>query len=73
MFWTKLEDRHPTEKDLPFITYGVKLSFFPKSNLYNDFHETWNDMDWFYELTDEERDEWVFWMKLEFPKPEKDA
>lgn len=69
--WIKQEDKEPTEKDMPFVTFGVKLSHFPKSDAFNEFWQFWDDSDWFMELTEEERLEWVYWMPLK--KPKKDG
>lgn len=68
MKWTKLEDKEPTEKDLPFITYGMKLSNWPNAPTFIKEMEVWEDTDWFFELTSEDRSEWIWWKKLDFPK-----
>jgi len=55
--WTKLGYKaEPTEKDLPFITWGVFTGF-----------EIWDDTDWFFELTTKEQYERMFWGKLNYP------
>ena len=57
MDWIKLKDIEPTEKDIPFITWG----------LYSRY-EVWEDTDWFCELTPEERTARVeYWYKLTSP------
>jgi hypothetical protein len=71
--YIKLEDRMPTEKDMPFVTYGEKLSRWPDVNSFIERHEIWDDTDWFFELTDADRDEWIWWAPMNFPKTRKDG
>lgn len=68
MKWIKLEEQTPTEKDMPFMTYGQKLANWPKIATFHEHYEIWDDSDWFFELDDQERNEWIWWAKLEFPK-----
>jgi len=62
--WIKKKDQEPTKKDLPFITFGKKLNNFPKSNIINEVYDLWDDSDWFLELSNEEKFEWVYWKRL---------
>ncbi len=64
--WIKQSDQEPTTKDLPFMTYGMKIEAAP--NMYFNEYEIWEDSDWFQELTENERLSWVFWRKLDPPK-----
>lgn len=66
--WIKQSDREPTMKDLPFITFGKKLSHFPKSRALQEVRDIWEDSDWFQELTEVERLEWVYWQPFVSPK-----
>ena len=66
--WIKQSDREPTMKDLPFITYGKSLSRFPKSEVIMETQDLWEDTDWFFELTEAERLEWVYWQPVVPPK-----
>ncbi len=55
MNWTNFINQEPTPKDLPFVCID-KIGM---------FSEVWDDTDWFSELTDEDKAEWVYWTKLE--------
>ena len=52
--WISLKDKEPDIKDLPFITY----------NVIRYESEIWDDVDWFSELTDEDKSDWTHWLKL---------
>lgn len=66
MKWIKQSEKEPTEMDLPFVTYGKRLKISPEV-IFN-VQELWEDLDWFYELEEEERLEWKYWMHLEKPE-----
>lgn len=68
MNWIKLEDRMPTEDDLPFITHSYKLEKFPDSGITFEYVELWEDSDWFLELTEQERSLWVYWTPIIDPE-----
>ena len=70
MYWTKQSDQEPTEKDLPFITYQRKVFIHDRDVFYNEY-ELWNDTDWFFELEEKDRLEWVYWMPLTKHKKKK--
>lgn len=66
--YIKLEDQEPTEKDMPFVTYGKKLSRWPDADSFLERHEIWDDSDWFLELDDADRHGWIWWAPMNFPK-----
>jgi len=66
MEWILMIEQQPTEHDLPFITYGQNIKIADDVHFSN--YETWNDVDWFVELIEEERLEWKWWASIKFPE-----
>jgi len=64
--WINQEKLEPTTKDLPFLTYGQKLKAAPE--ILFDVYEFWEDVDWFQEISEEERLSWKYWKRINPPK-----
>jgi len=69
MEWIKQSSREPTHRDMPFVTYLRVINFHGEDLEYEEY-DFWDDTDWFFELTEEERQEWKYWCPLTKPNKE---